>query len=83
MRNLIAATVFRMIQILLLPFAAIGYVLWVRKLILFSRKSGISATALASLYTRWMQHKLGTRSDEPAARVMTVLPNFQNSHCCL
>ena len=42
---------------------------------MFSRKTGVSSTTLASLYTRWMQHKLGTRLDEPVVRLMKVLPN--------
>jgi methyltransferase (TIGR00027 family) len=75
MRDIVAAIIFRLIQIALLPIAAVGYVLWVVKIITFSRKSGASATVLASLYTRWMQHKLGTRRDEPCERLMMVLPN--------
>ena len=75
MRNIVAATIFRLIQIIWLPIAFVGYVFFVIKLILFSRKSGVSATTLASLYTRWMQHQLGTRLDEPVARLMRVLPN--------
>jgi hypothetical protein len=39
------------------------------------RRMGTSATALASLYTRYMQHRLGTRRDEPCDRLMMVLPN--------
>jgi methyltransferase (TIGR00027 family) len=48
------------------------------KLIVYSRRSGASATVLASLYTRWMQHKLGTRRDEPCVRLMMVLPNVSH-----
>jgi methyltransferase (TIGR00027 family) len=44
-------------------------------LIMYSRRSGASATLLASFYTRWMQHQLGTRRDEPCARLMMVLSN--------
>jgi hypothetical protein len=54
------AVAFRLIQIAWLPIALVGYVPFVIKLILVSRASGVSATALASLYTRWMQHALGT-----------------------
>ena len=63
MRDIIAAGVLCLIQIALVPIAAVGYVLWVVKIIKFSRESGASATVLASLYTRWMQHSLGTRRD--------------------
>ncbi|MCJ7533235.1 MAG: hypothetical protein MUO64_19720 [Anaerolineales bacterium] len=55
MRNIVVVTIFRTIQIVLLPIVLVGYVLFVVKVIMFSRKSGVSATALASLYTRWMQ----------------------------
>ena len=64
-----------------LPIALVLYVLFVIKLIIYSRKSGVSSTTLASLYTRWMQHKLGTRLDEPCERLMMVLPNV--SHLAL
>ncbi len=78
MRNIGAASIFRMIQIVLLPIAAVSYVLFVVKLVLYSRRSGTSATLLASFYTRWMQHTLGTRRDEPCARLMLVLPNVSH-----
>jgi hypothetical protein len=75
LRNTVAATIFRVIQTVLLPFALAGYVLLTLKVIMFSPKSGVSATALAPLYTRWMQHTLGTRRDEACERLMMVLPN--------
>jgi methyltransferase (TIGR00027 family) len=75
MRAIIAFAVFRSIQIVGFPSALVGYVLFVVKLIEYSRRSGVSATVLASFYTRWMQHQLGTRRDEPCAQLMTVLPN--------
>ena len=78
MRNIVAATIFRIIQIILLPIGAVGYVLFVIKLVAFSRRSGTSATVLASLYTRYMQHRLGTRRDEPCDRLMMVLPNVSH-----
>ena len=55
MRNIVAATIFRLIQIAWSPLALVGYVLFVLKLILFSRKSGVSSTTLASLYTRLLE----------------------------
>ncbi|HZE68376.1 MAG TPA: SAM-dependent methyltransferase [Pyrinomonadaceae bacterium] len=75
MRNIVAAAIFRAIQTILLPFGALGYVPFVVKLVTFSRRMGTSATVLASLYTRYMQHRLGTRRDEPCKRLMRVLPN--------
>jgi methyltransferase (TIGR00027 family) len=75
MRSIVSAIAFRIIQIILLPIGSVGYVLWVVKLIAYSRRSGASATVLASFYTRWMQHRLGTRRDEPCERLMAVMPN--------
>jgi hypothetical protein len=83
MRSIVAATIFRLIQIVLVPIAAVGYVLFVVKLIMYSRKSGVAATVLASLYTRWMQHKLGTRRDEPCERLMKVCPTSPIWDCAL
>jgi methyltransferase (TIGR00027 family) len=78
MRTIVKAAISRFIQIAWLPVAAASYVPFVIRLILYSRKSGVSSTTLASLYTRWMQHKLGTRFDEPAVRLMMVLPNVSH-----
>lgn len=75
MRNIVAATTFRAVQVVLSPVALVGYVDFAVRSILVSRTSGVSETALASLYTRWMQHQLGTRIDEPCERLMRVLPN--------
>jgi len=76
MRKIVGITVYRIVQIILLPFAAVGYVLFVARLIAYSRRTGASATVLASLYTRYMQHRLGTRRDEPAARLMPSVPHL-------
>ena len=78
MRTIVAATIFRLIQIAWSPLALVGYVPLVLKLIIYSRTSGVSSTTLASFYTRWMQHTLGTRLDEPVARLMMVLPNISH-----
>ena len=75
MHPIVAATVFRCIQILGFPLTVVAYVPFVIKIIMYSRRSGVSATVLASFYTRWMQHQLGARRDEPCARLMRVLPN--------
>ncbi|TME00741.1 MAG: class I SAM-dependent methyltransferase [Chloroflexi bacterium] len=81
MRNIVKAPIFRLIQIAWSPIGLVGYVLLVITMILFSRTSGVSSTTLASLYTRRMQHELGTRLDEPCERLMMVLPNV--SHLAL
>ena len=68
-----------MIQLALLPVGTAGYFWGVPKLLLYSHRTGISATLLASLYTRYMQHRLGTRPDEPAAKLMMVMPNVSRA----
>src|SRR5258708_10184880 len=78
MRIIAKASIFRLIQIAWSPIAFVSYVPFVLKLILFSRTSEVSSTTLASLYTRWMQHQLGTRLDELAVRLMMVLPNVSH-----
>ncbi len=78
MRTFVAATIFRLIQIVSFPIELVGYVLFVIKSILFSHKSGISMTALAPLYMRYMRHKLGIRLDEPGVRLMMALPNVSH-----
>jgi methyltransferase (TIGR00027 family) len=75
MPGILAAGFFRAIQVALLPVGAAGYVAAVPRLLNYSRRAGVSATVFASLYTRYMQHRLGTRPDEPAARLMAVMPN--------
>ncbi|RPJ49996.1 MAG: SAM-dependent methyltransferase [Chloroflexi bacterium] len=69
-----SAAIFYIIYILLLPFTVVGYVLWVGKAILARRGSGVSGTAQGPLSARWFQHNLGVRQDEPANRLMKVLP---------
>jgi methyltransferase (TIGR00027 family) len=74
-RGMVAAGFFRVLQAALLPVGTVGYVWAVPKLLRYSRRTGVSATLLASLYTRYMQHRLKTRPDEPAARLLTAMPN--------
>ncbi len=75
LRNRVAAGIFWGIHVPLFPLMAVGYVLVVVKMLVYSRASHASATVLASFVTRWMQHQLGTRRDVPCARLMRVLPN--------
>lgn len=76
MPGIVAAGFFRAIQLVLLPLGAAGYLAGVPRLLAYSRHTGVSATVLATLYTRYMQHRLGTRQDDPAARLMAVMPNI-------
>jgi len=75
MTDLSAAALFRVIQASLLPLGVAGYVPFVTRLIAHSRLTGTNATVLASLYTRYMQHKLGTRPDSACERLMEVMPS--------
>src|SRR5690242_14110370 len=74
MRNLIATTVYYIISIVLLPVTLLGYVIWVGKGFLRGNPSGVSMTAQGPLSARWTMHILGTRSDEPANRLLPLLP---------
>lgn len=72
MRKRVAAPIFYMLTGLLFPVTLLGYGIWISRLLL--RRSGVSATAQGPLSARWMQHRLGTRRDEPAHRLLMVLP---------
>jgi methyltransferase (TIGR00027 family) len=72
-RTPIAATIYYIVLTLLFPVTLVGYAIWVGKL-LGGRKSGESATAQSPLFARWLQHQHGTRPDEPAKRLMMVVP---------
>jgi hypothetical protein len=74
MRNRSAAAVFYILSVLLFPVTLIGYVIWVGKGIFTGHASGVSATAQGPLSARWFEHNLGAREDEPANRLMKVLP---------
>jgi len=69
----IAQSIFFVICLLLFPLIAAGYLLWVAKAYA-GRASGVSRTAQGPLSARWFQHRLGTRRDEPAHRLLMVLP---------
>lgn len=72
-RDPFAAMLFYSLCVLLFPAMLVGYLLWVGKLYA-GRTSGVSGTAQGPLSARWFQHRLGTRRDEPAYRLLTVLP---------
>jgi len=74
MSDRIAATVFYILSVLLFPVRLIGYVIWVGKGLFTGHASGVSGTAQGPLSARFFEHHLGTRQDEPANRLMMVLP---------
>jgi methyltransferase (TIGR00027 family) len=66
--------VFRLIQALLSPLAVIGSSVYGLSLIRNAKRTGSSATVLASCYPRWLLHHLRQRWDGPCVRMMKVLP---------
>ena len=73
--GLIAAAIYYFLSVLLFPVTLIGYVIWVGQALLTGRRSGVSGTAQGPLSARFFEHKLGTRQDEAANRLMMALPN--------
>ena len=68
-----AVFVYYLLTLVLFPVSLIGYVLQ-SAAVYVRRTSDVSVMAQAPLTARWLQHKLGTRLDEPVNRMMTVLP---------
>ncbi|MFF0988789.1 class I SAM-dependent methyltransferase [Kocuria nitroreducens] len=69
-----AGAVFRLVQAGLFPAAVLAYAVFVVRFLRAARRAGTSATVTASLYTRYLQHRLGTRPDELAARLFLAMP---------
>jgi methyltransferase (TIGR00027 family) len=78
-RAIIAAAVFYGLNVFLLPLTLLGYLLWVGKLLISGRKSGVSVTAQGPLSARWLAHMLGTRRDVASYRLMLALPGVPRS----
>ena len=77
MRHFISAVIYYTLNVLLFPALLAGYVIYVGKWFA-GRKTGVSATAQAPLIARWLQHELGTRPDEPATRLLMVVPGISH-----
>lgn len=73
----LAALLSGLICLVFLPVWLVLGILYQAHAILLSRKLRVSATALAPMTTRWLQHQLGLRRDGACAKLMKVLPN----HC--
>jgi methyltransferase (TIGR00027 family) len=73
--RLSAATAYRILTFLLFPISALGYVIWVGKIVA-TRGSGVSSSAQAPLTARWGQHNMGLRKDEAADRLLMVAPGI-------
>ena len=80
--SLMAALLFALIRIVLLPFWLVVIIPYSAHLILLSRKMGVSATALSPMTMRWLQHQLGLRRDEACAKLIKVLPNHRYAALC-
>lgn len=74
--NRLSAPLFYALNILLFPVTLLGYLLWVGKLMGSGRHSGVSGTAQGPLSARAFMHRLGTRPDEAANRLLLVVPNL-------
>jgi methyltransferase (TIGR00027 family) len=77
-RKTVAAAAFYVLSVLFFPVTLVGYLIWVAKALLTGRESGVSGTALGSLSARWFAHNLGTRPDEPANRLLMVVPGISS-----
>jgi methyltransferase (TIGR00027 family) len=73
--GLVSEIVASVLFVLLLPVMILGYIIWVGYGLFTWRKSGISGTAQGPLSARFIMHRLGTRRDEAADRLMRALPN--------
>jgi methyltransferase (TIGR00027 family) len=75
MRDLTRVVVYYLLSVLLFPVTLTGYLIWVGRILQTGRGSGVSGTAQGPLSARFTEHKLGTREDEPASRLMMALPS--------
>ncbi len=76
MRRPGSGTVYSVISILLFPVSLLGYLIWIGRGILPGGRSGVSFTAQSPLAARWAMHLMGTRRDEPAARLIPLVPGI-------
>jgi methyltransferase (TIGR00027 family) len=79
LRTAVAAGFFWAVHVISLPLLVVGYVLFVVKWMLYTRRSGASGTALATMFSRWLLHKVGSRRDASCVRVMRVLPSLSQT----
>ena len=80
--SFMAALLSGLIRIVVLPVWLVVVILYEAHVILLSRKLGVSATALAPMTMRWLQHQLGLRRDEACAKLIKVLPNHSYIGLC-
>jgi methyltransferase (TIGR00027 family) len=73
--NPLAAVVFYLIKLVLLPVFLLGYIIWIGAMFA-RRQASASATAQAPLFARWLAHHMGARLDEGARRLLPVAPGI-------
>jgi len=74
--KMVQFTIFAIIQLALLPLSIIEYIFAVVKVMLYSKKHGISATSTTPLTSRWILHIFGLRKDEDGTKMITSLPHI-------
>jgi methyltransferase (TIGR00027 family) len=74
----IDALVFYLLCLLLFPAMLVGYAVWIGKIYLVGRRSGVSTTAQGPLFARWLMHQFGPRRDEAAHRLLLALPGVSH-----
>ena len=81
LRTVVAFSIFWAIHVLCWPLLVLGYVVFVAKLIAYSRRfRRIGHGARVSLHPLDAA-QAGTRRDEPAARLMMVMPSVPHLGC--
>ena len=72
----LALVVFIPLQLLAVPVAVVGVALATYKLLLVSKRLGVSQTGIKVMGGRWTMHVFGMREDEATVRMARVLPNY-------
>ena len=80
--SIIKILLFVLVQIVLLPFFIVGFVLIASRQILVSKKLGLSGTAVDVLQSRWIQHYFGGRNDPVTIDLAKGLPNMSHRGMC-
>ena len=74
MKKIFQFLVFLVIQIPLLPFTIIGFILVTYKEYRVSKKLDISVTTMGATPNKWLMHYFGTRTDETTVKFIKALP---------
>ncbi len=70
----VAAAIFYILNVSLLPVSLLGYVITVIGMYISGHGSGVSKTAQGLLSARYFQHILGVRQDDASFRLMKIMP---------